>query len=174
MAGREKDGKGKFTLCEMHSSPGRPAKHGWAECSENPANQKKPAAKRPVAYYAHDERRPASDAASLSNHRTAPASDGSSNEYGDSRSEYSDDEDNFAVAISPVPRKQAKRKVLPKKELTIAMSKLDYGTDDDAASAKLGMLAAKLAAAPSVGKKRCRIKDPKSAQRDPLDLSDSN
>ena len=67
--------------------------------------QKKPAAKRPVAYYALDERPPASDATSLSDHCTAPASDGSSNEYGNSRSEYSDDEDNFAVAISPVPRK---------------------------------------------------------------------
>ncbi len=80
-AGREKDGKGKFTPCKMHSSLGRPAKHGWVECSENPANQKKPAAKRPMAYYAHDKRRPASDAASLSDHRTAPASDGSSDEY---------------------------------------------------------------------------------------------
>jgi hypothetical protein len=158
----------------MHSSPGRPAKQGWAECLENPANQKKPAAKRPVAYYAHDERRPASDAASLSDHRTAPASDGSSDEYGDSRSEYSNDEDNFAVAISPVPCKRAKRKVLPKKELTIAMSESDYGTDDDAALAKLGKLAAKLAAAPLVEKRRRRTKDPKGAQRDPLDLSDSN
>ncbi len=149
-------------------------KHGWAECSENPTNQKKAAAKRPVAYYAHNERRPASDAASLSDHRTAPASDGSSDKYGDSCSEYSNDEDNFAVAILAVPRKQAKHEVPPKKELTIAMSESDYGTDDDAASAKLGKLAAKLAAAPLVDKKHRCIKDPKGAQRDPLDLSDSN
>ena len=54
------------------------------------------------------------------------------------------------------------------------MSESDYGTNDDAASAKLGKFAAKLAAAPSVGKKRRRTKDPKRAQRDPLDLSDSN
>jgi hypothetical protein len=39
LAGREKDGKGKFTPCKMHSYPGCPAKHGWAECSENLANQ---------------------------------------------------------------------------------------------------------------------------------------
>jgi hypothetical protein len=173
-AGRERDGKGSFTPCETHSSPGRPAKHSWAECSENPANQKKPAAKRPMAYYAHDERRPASDAASLSDHRTAPASDASSDEYGDSRSGYSDDEDNFAVAVTPVSRKRAKREVPPAKELTIAMSESDPGTDDDEASAKLGKLAAKLAAAPSVGKKRRRDKDRKGALRDPLDLSDSN
>ncbi len=62
----------------------------------------------------------------------------------------------------------------PKKKLTIAMSELDYGTDDDAALAKLGKLVAKLAAAPSVEKKRRCIKDPKGAQHDPLDLSDSN
>jgi hypothetical protein len=173
-AGHEKDGKGKFTPCEMHSSPGRPAKHGWAECLENSANQKKPAAKRPEAYYTHDERHPASDAASLSNHRTALASDRSSDEYNDSRSDYSDDEDNFTVAISAVPRKRAKRKVPPKKELTIAMSKSDYGTNDNAALAKLGKLAVLYAAAPLVEKKRRRIKDPKGAQRDPLDLSDSN
>jgi hypothetical protein len=156
----------------MHSSPGRPAKHGWAECSENPANQKKPAAKRPKAYYAHDERCPASNAASLSDHRTALASE--SDGYNDSCLDYSDDKDNFAVAISTVPRKRAKRKVPPKKELTIVMSESDYGTDNNAASAKLGKLAASYAAAPSVEKKRRRTKDPKGAQRDPLDLSDSN
>jgi hypothetical protein len=54
------------------------------------------------------------------------------------------------------------------------MSESDYGTNDDAALAKLGKLSAKLAAAPSVEKKRRRIKDPKGAQRNPLDLSDSN
>ncbi len=172
-AGREKDGKGKFTPCKMHSSPGRPAKHGWAECWENPANQKKPVAKRPKAYYAHNERRPASNAASLSNHCTALASNRSSNGYDDSRLDYSDDEYNFVVAISAVPRKQAKREVPPKKKLTIAMSESDYDTNDDAASAKLGKLAASYAAALLVKKKRRRSKDPKGAQRNPLDLSDS-
>ena len=102
------------------------------------------------------------------------ASDKSSNEYDDSRSDYSDDEENLSVAISAAPRKRAKRKVPSKKELTIAMSKPDYSTDDDAALAKLGKLAASYAAAPLVEKKRRRIKDPKGAQRDPSDLSDSN
>ena len=72
------------------------------------------------------------------------------------------------------PCKQAKREVPPKKELTIAMSESDYGTNDNAASAKLGKLAASYATAPLVEKKRRRIKDPKGAPRDPLDLSDSN
>ena len=116
----------------MHSSPGRPAKHSWAECSENPANQKKPAAKRPKAYYAHDERCPASDAASLSNHCAALASNRSSNKHNGSCLDYSDNEDNFAVAISAAPRKQATREVPPKKELTIAMSESNHGTDDNA------------------------------------------
>ena len=111
--------------------------------------------------------RPASDAASLRDHRTALASNRSSNEYDDSRSDYSDDEENLSVAISAAPRKRAKRKVPSKKELTIAMSKPDYSTDDDAALAKLGKLAASYAAAPLVEKKRRRIKDPKGAQRDP-------
>jgi hypothetical protein len=102
----------------------------------------------------------------------APASDGSSDEYGDSCLDYSNDEDNFAVAGTP--RKRAKREVPPAKELTIAMSESDHGTDDNAALAKLGKLAAKLTAAPSVGKKRRRNKDCKGAQCDPLDLSDSN
>ena len=160
----------------MHSYPGRPAKHGWAECSENPANQKKPAAKHAEAYYPHNERRPASNAASLSNHRMVLASDKSSDEYDDSCSDYSDDEDNFPVAISAAPRKQAKRKVPPKKKLTITMSESDDGTNNNAASAKLGKLAAlySYAAAPLVEKKRRRTKGPKGAQRDPLNLSDSN
>ena len=154
--------------------PGRPAKHGWAECLENPANQKKPAVKRVEAYYTHDERRPASNAVSLSDHRTVPASDKSSNEYNNRRSNYSDNKDNFAIAILAAPRKQAKREVPPKKELTIAMSESDDGTDNDAASAKLGKLAASYAAAPLVEKKRRRPKGPKGTQRDPLNLSDSN
>ncbi len=175
MAGRKKDGKGKFTPCEMHSYPGRPAKHGRAECSENPANQKKPAVKRAEAYYVHDERRPASDAASLSDHCMVWASNKSSDKYYDSRSDYSDKEDNFAVAISAAPCKQAKREVLPpKKELTIAMSESDDGTDNNAASAKLGKLAASYTAACSVGKKRRRSKGPKGTQCDPLNLSYSN
>ena len=105
MASREKNGKGKFTPCEMHSYPGRPAKHIWAKCLENLANQKKPAVKRPKAYYVHDERHPASNAASLSDHRTALASDKSSDKYDNSHSDYSNDKDNFAVAISAAPRK---------------------------------------------------------------------
>ena len=168
MAGREKDSKGKY------SYPGRPAKHGWAECSENTANQKKPATKRPEAYYAHDKRRPVSDATSLSDHRTALASDRSSDEYDDSRSDYSDDKDNFAVAILAAPCKKAKREVPPKKELTIAMSESEEGTDDDAALPKLGKLLSSYAKGPSVEKKRRRTKGPKGAQRDPLNLSDSN
>jgi hypothetical protein len=115
----------------MHSYSGRPAKHEWAECSESPANQKKPAAKRAEAYYAHDKRHPASDTASLSEHRTALAGDKSSKGYS-SRSDHSDDEDNLAVAISASPRKRAKREVLPpKRKLTIAMSESDEDTDDD-------------------------------------------
>jgi hypothetical protein len=41
-------------VCEIHSYTGRLARHSWAECSENLANQKKPAAKCAEAYYAHD------------------------------------------------------------------------------------------------------------------------
>ncbi len=131
MAGREKDGKGKGSPCEMHSYLGRPAKHEWAECSESPVNQKKLAAKRAEPYYAHDKHHPASDAASLSKHRTALASDKSSKGYS-SCSDHSDDKDNFAVAISASPCKQAKRNVLPpKRKLTIAMSESDKDTDDD-------------------------------------------
>ena len=115
----------------MHSYLGRPAKHEWAECSESPANQKKPAAKRAEAYYAHDERHPASDATSLSEHRTALVSNKSSKGYS-SCSDHSNNEDNFAVAISALPCKQAKHDVLPpKRKLTIAMSKLDEDTNDN-------------------------------------------
>ena len=170
LAGRKKDGKGKATPCKMHSYPGGPAKHSWAKCSENPANQKKPVAKRAEAYYAHNERRPASNTASLSNHRTALASNKSSDEYS-SRSDYSDNEDSFAVAISTAPRKQAKREALPsKKELTIAMSQSDNDINDNLASAKLGKLAASYATAPLVGKKHRHSKD---TTCDPLTLSDS-
>ena len=54
------------------------------------------------------------------------------------------------------------------------MSKSDHGTNDDAALAKLGKLAASYAAAPSVEKKRRRTKGPKGTQRNTLNLSDSN
>ena len=98
--------------------------------------KKKPAAKRAEAYYAHNKRRPASNAASLSDHHTVRASN-KSDKY-DSRSDYSDDEDNFAVAISAAPRKRAKREALPpKKEFTIAMSESDNDTNDNAALANL-------------------------------------
>ena len=91
----------------------------------------KPTAKRAEAYYTHLERHPASDAASLSKHRTALMRDKSSKGYS-SCSDHSDDKDNFAVAISASPCKQAKRNVLPpKRKLTIAMSESDKDTDDD-------------------------------------------
>ena len=115
----------------MHSYSGHPAEHEWAECSESPANQKKPAARRAEAYYAHDKRHPASDAASLSEHHTALAGDKSSKGYS-SRLDHSSDEDNLAVAISASPCKRAKRDVLPPlRKLTIAMSESDEDTDDD-------------------------------------------
>ena len=60
-AGQAKGNGG--TPCALHSYPDRPAKHAWADCSENPANQKKPV-KKELAYYAHDNRRPASDGSS--------------------------------------------------------------------------------------------------------------
>ena len=79
----------------------------------------------------HDKRHPASDAASLSEHRTVLASNKSSKGYS-SRLDHSDDEDNFAVAISASPCKQAKRDVLPpKRKLTIAMSKSDEDTNNN-------------------------------------------
>ena len=151
--------------------PGRPAKHSWAKCLKYPVNQKKPAAKCAKAYYSHDECHPASNVASFSNHRTALESEKSSNEYS-SRWDYSNDKDNFAVAILAAPRKQAKCKALPpKQELTNAMSESDNDIDDDAASAKFGKLAASYAAAPLVGKKRRRSK---GAQCNSLSLSNSN
>jgi hypothetical protein len=115
----------------MHSYSGCLTKHEWVECSESPANQKKPAVKRAEAYYAPDKRHHASDTASLSEHRTALASDKSSKGYS-SCSDHSDDKDNFAIAISASPHKQAKRDVLPpKKKLTFAMSELDEDTNDN-------------------------------------------
>ena len=58
----------------LHSWPDRPAKHTWAECSENPANKKPPPPKREQAYYAHDTRRPASDGPSDDEYCTEQAS----------------------------------------------------------------------------------------------------
>jgi len=79
----------------------------------------------------HDKRHPASDVASLSEHRTALAGDKSSKGYSN-RSDHCDNEHNLAVAISVSPRKRAKRDVLPpKRKLTIAMSESDEDTDDD-------------------------------------------
>jgi hypothetical protein len=79
----------------------------------------------------HDKRHPASDVASLSEHRTALAGDKSSKGYSN-RSDHCDDEHNLAVAISVSPRKRAKRDVLPpKRKLTIAMSESDEDTDND-------------------------------------------
>ena len=99
------------------------------------------------------------------------ASNKSSKEYSNC-SDYSDNKDNFAVAISALPCKQAKCKVLSsKKKLNIAMSESDKDTDEDVALAELSKLAALYAATPSVGKKRRRTKD---AKRNPLSLSDSN
>jgi hypothetical protein len=131
LAGCEKDGKGKGSPCKMHSYSGHLEKHEWAERLESPANQKKPAAKHAEAYYAHDKRHPTSDAASLSEHRTALAGNKSSKGYS-SCLDHSDDKDNLAVAISASPRKQAKGNVLPpKRKLTIAMSESDRDTNDD-------------------------------------------
>ena len=86
----------------------RPIKRSWQRCVRK--------------HTMHDKRHPASDVASLSEHRTALAGDKSSKGYS-SRSDHSDDEDNLAVAISASPRKRAKRDVLPpRRKLTIAMS----------------------------------------------------
>ena len=71
-AGRARSNGG--TPCALHSSSDRPAKHTWAECSENPANEKK-SVKKEQAYYAHDNCRPASDASDDDEYRTEVASD---------------------------------------------------------------------------------------------------
>ena len=98
--------------CMLHSWPDRPAKHTWAECLENPANQKKPPAKREQAYYAHDTRRLASDGSSDDGYRTEPASDdheASQHSKASCRSYSSRDSgvDNYAIAFM-APRKRAK------------------------------------------------------------------
>ena len=136
----------------MHSYPDRRAKHAWADCLENPTNQKKPV-KKEQAYYAHDNRRPASDGPSNDDYRTDAASESEdssrrlvlSRRSGDS---YADD--NYAVSITPTSCKRAKLKPpARKKRRTIAMSE---GSDDDDndGSNKTGKF------------------------KDPLDLADSN
>jgi len=143
--------------CEKHSSPGRPAKHSWAECSANPANARAASTRRAEAYYADDGRSGDEDSRSAG-HRSDSASDG---EY--SRRSHDDDEDsrdgdeNYAVAIEEtVPRKRAKHEstpakpAVPKKRITIAMSDDDDDWDD--VSAKLGELAESFVVFPPPGK----------------------
>ena len=95
----------------LHSWPDHPAKHTWANCSENPVNQKKPSAKREQAYYAYDTHRPASDGSSDDGHRMEPASDDElSQRLKASRLSYSSRDsgvDKYAVALTG-PRKRAK------------------------------------------------------------------
>ena len=59
----------------LHSYPDRPAKHTWADCSENPAYQPKKPPKREQAYYAHDTHRPVSDGLSDDKYCTEAASE---------------------------------------------------------------------------------------------------
>ena len=82
----------------MHSYPDHPAKHAWADCSENPANQKKPVKKEQV-YYAHDYCCPASD---------GPSNDASRRSVSSRRSGDSYADDNYAVSITSTSRKRAK------------------------------------------------------------------
>jgi len=153
-AGRPK-GKGGAPPCMLHSYPDRPAKHTWAECSENPAN-KKPPAKREQAYYAHDTRRPASDGPSDDDYRTESASDDDDNLSRGSKEsrrsyssrDYDDGLDNFAVDFA-APRKRAKlNPPVRKKKERIAAS------DESGGSGTTGS-------------------NKKSKFKDPLHLSDS-
>jgi hypothetical protein len=85
----------------LHSYPDRPAKHAWADCSDNPANQKKPV-KKELAYYAHDNRRPASDGPSDDDYRTDAASESEDSSRRSVSSRHSGDsyaDDNYAVSI---------------------------------------------------------------------------
>ncbi len=147
-AGQAKGNSG--TPCVLHSYLDCPAKHMWAECSNNPANQKKPV-KREQAYYAHDTRRLASDGPRNDNYRTDAASkseDSSRRLVSSRRSGDSYADDNYAVSITP--RKRVKlNPPARKKRRTIAMSD---GSDDD------------------------NNDGPNKAgkSKDPLDLSDSN
>ena len=130
------------TPCMMHSFPDRPAKHTWAKCSENPANQKKPA-KREQAYHAHDTRRPASNGPSSDDCRTDAASkskDSSRRSVSSRRSGDSYVDNNYAVSINPSSRKRAKLNPPARKEKrTIAMLD-ESGNDDNNRSNKTGKL----------------------------------
>ena len=149
-AGRAKSNGG--IPCALHSYPDRPAKHAWADCLENPANQKKPV-KKELAYYAHDNRCPASNGPSDDDYRTDAASeseDSSRHSVSSRRSGDSYADDNYAVSITPTSCKRAKLKSpARKKRRTIAMS--DESDDDgNDGSTKTGK------------------------SKDPLDLSDSD
>jgi len=90
----------------LHSYPDRPAKHAWADCSENPTNQKKPI-KKELEYYAHDNHRPASDGPSNDDYRTDAASeskDSSRRSVSSRRSGDSYADDNYAVSITSTSR----------------------------------------------------------------------
>ena len=105
--------------------------------------------KREQAYYAHDNRRPASDASDNDDeYRTEAASD---DDESSRRSNDSYADDNYAVSITPTPR--GHNKLNPparKKRRTIAMSD---GSDED------GNI--------------CNKNDKNGKVKDPLNLSDS-
>ena len=124
----------------------------WANCSENPANQKK-LVKKELAYYTHDNHLPASNGPSNDEYRTDAASeskDSSQRVVLSRRSGDSYADDNYAVSITPTSCKRAKLKSpARKKRRTIAMS--DESDDDgNDGSTKTGK------------------------SKDPLDLSDSD
>jgi len=137
-AGRAKSNGG--TPCTLHSYPDHPAKHAWADCSENPANQKKPV-KKELAYYAHDNRRPASDGPSNDDYRTDAASKSEDSSRRSVSSRCSGDsyaDDNYAVSITPTSCKWAKLKSpARKKRRTIAMSN-ESNDDGNDGSTKTG------------------------------------
>ena len=126
-AGRDDRRSGSDRPCGIHSSPGRPAKHSWADCSANPDNKKGTAAKGASAYYADDGRDNDGDSRS-DDDRSATGSEGDSRRSDDDSSR--DGDDNYAAAISPTPRKRAKR---AKKRVAVAMSDDDsVGSDASA------------------------------------------
>ena len=139
----------------LHSWPDRPAKHTWAECSENPANRKPPPAKREQAYYAHDNRRPASDGPSDNDYRMEAASDDDdelSRGSKESRRSYSSrdyGDDNYAVDFV-APRKRAKLNPPARKKREHIAASDESGGSGTTRSNKKGKL------------------------KDPLYLSDSN
>ena len=140
------------TPCALHSYSDRPAKHAWANCSENLANQKNPV-KKELAYYAHDNHRPASDGPSDDDYRTDAASKSKDSSRHSVSSRCSCDsyaDDNYAVSITPTSRKRAKLKSpARKKRRTIPMSNESNDGGNDG-STKTGK------------------------SKDPLDLSDSD